>query len=72
MTTADMERIEATIATLSTDTIKERLADFHDDEGEIGDWAEWARCWAIDSIAEGIDPSEVMSVLDGTLAAVSS
>lgn len=70
--TDDMERIEALIATLSTDMLKERLADFVADEAEIGDWAEFARCWAIDSIAEGIDPSEVISVLDGTLARVAS
>lgn len=62
---ADRVQIEGVIAAISTDTIKRNLADFHADEGEIGDWAEWARCWAIDSVNEGVPVSDVLAVLRG-------
>jgi hypothetical protein len=61
----DRDQIDAVISALSTDTIKRNLADFHADEGEIGDWAEWARCWAIDSAIEGVPVSDVLAVLRG-------
>lgn len=72
-TTADnrtvLDRIEAIIASLSVDEIKDRLADFHDgsgdERGEAGDWREWARCWAIDSLHEGVPAVDVLAVIGG-------
>lgn len=68
-TTADnraaLDRIEAIIATLSVDEIKDRLAAFHSDDGEIGDWREWSRCWAIDSLHEGVPAVDVLAVIGG-------
>jgi len=61
----DRDQIDAVISALSTDTIKERLADFHADEGEIGNWHVWARCWAIASAIEGVPVSDVLAVLRG-------